>query len=67
MSWGIFPAGAELMALCDAALQGAGSVELQRNLIAPQAAAQRAARAERARAAAATKVEFFTMSREGGR
>jgi alpha-D-ribose 1-methylphosphonate 5-triphosphate synthase subunit PhnG len=64
---GHFPRRAELMALCDAALQGPERTGLHARLIVPQAAAQQASRADRARAAAATRVEFFTMSREGGR
>lgn len=63
---GHFPRRAELMALCDALLQGPDAAQVQARLVVPQAAAQRAARTDRARAAAATKVEFFTMSRETG-
>jgi alpha-D-ribose 1-methylphosphonate 5-triphosphate synthase subunit PhnG len=61
---GHFPRRAELMALCDALLQGDRGADLYQRLIAPQSAAQAAGREDRARAAAATKVEFFTMSRE---
>ncbi|KGB80718.1 MAG: phosphonate C-P lyase system protein PhnG [Pseudomonadota bacterium] len=63
---GHFPRRAELMALCDAALQGPSGAALMARLITPQQAAQRAARDDRARAAAATKVEFFTMARHAG-
>ncbi|MEX5726659.1 alpha-D-ribose 1-methylphosphonate 5-triphosphate synthase subunit PhnG [Rhodovulum iodosum] len=63
---GHFPRRAELMALADAVLQGPDGPALHAALIAPQEAAQVAARTDRARAAAATTVEFFTMSRETG-
>ncbi len=60
------PRRAELMALCDALLQGDEGPGLQRDLVEPLARAQAEARAERARAAAATRVEFFTMERNSG-
>lgn len=63
---GHFPRRAELMALADALLQGPGGPALHAALIAPQEAAQQAVRDDRARAAAATRVEFFTLARETG-
>lgn len=59
------PERAEGMALADLYLQ-AGEGALFETLIAPQMAAQNAARTDRARAAAATRVEFFTMARQSG-
>ena len=56
------PARAEAMALADLFIQ-AGEGGLLETLVAPQRAAQKARRDDRARAAAATKVEFFTMAR----
>lgn len=54
---------AELAALFDALLQGAGRSELETDLIAPLAQRQAADRSITSRKAAATKVEFFTMVR----
>lgn len=54
---------AEISALCDALLQTAAAERVQAGVIAPLAE-QRAARSDvAARKAAATKVEFFTMTR----
>jgi alpha-D-ribose 1-methylphosphonate 5-triphosphate synthase subunit PhnG len=54
---------AELAALVDAALQDPGRHDaLMRDVIAPLAAHQHAAREAQARKAAATRVEFFTMA-----
>jgi alpha-D-ribose 1-methylphosphonate 5-triphosphate synthase subunit PhnG len=54
---------AELAALADAALQDpALHAALMRDVIAPLAARQQAARDAEARRAAATRVEFFTMA-----
>jgi alpha-D-ribose 1-methylphosphonate 5-triphosphate synthase subunit PhnG len=56
-------AQAELAARLDAALQSpARAAALQAAVIAPLAEAQRAAREQRARQAAATQVQFFTMA-----
>lgn len=57
------PRHAELMALADLALQ-AGDSALMQDFVRPEAARQQALRDDRARAAAASKVEFFTMARE---
>lgn len=55
---------AELAALFDALLQDdARSAQLEATVIAPLAAARDAARAERSRKAAASRVEFFTLVR----
>lgn len=56
---------AELAAVCDALLQGGQQAALQQALIAPQRAAQAAARADTAARAAATRVDFFGMVRMG--
>ena len=53
---------AELAAALDAALQGPRHDTMQAQVIAPLAQAQAAARAETARRAAATQVQFFTMA-----
>ena len=54
---------AELAAAIDAALQDPGRRDaLQARVIAPLAAAQAQARAQTARRAAATQVQFFTMA-----
>ena len=58
---------AELMALCDALLQSeTHRSEIERRIVAPLAAAHAEARQRRAARAAATRVEFFTVAREGG-
>jgi len=54
---------AELAAVFDALLQGAGRAELEEAVIAPLARRQQDDRIEASRKAAATKVEFFTMVR----
>lgn len=54
---------AEVAALVDAIMQTADAVALQAAVIAPLAAEKAAEDATRARKAAATKVEFFTMAR----
>lgn len=59
------PPRAELMAVADIALQE-GAADLLGAFVVQEGARQRARRADRARAAAATKVEFFTLAREGG-
>ncbi|PKQ13415.1 MAG: phosphonate C-P lyase system protein PhnG [Alphaproteobacteria bacterium HGW-Alphaproteobacteria-1] len=50
-------------ALVDALLQGARADEVRATVLVPLAEAEAARRAARARKAAATKVEFFTMVR----
>jgi alpha-D-ribose 1-methylphosphonate 5-triphosphate synthase subunit PhnG len=50
-------------ALVDALMQGARAEEVRAGVLAPLAGAEAARRAARARKAAATKVEFFTMVR----
>ncbi|MGX0903805.1 alpha-D-ribose 1-methylphosphonate 5-triphosphate synthase subunit PhnG [Roseovarius sp. MBR-79] len=50
-------------ALVDALMQGARADEVRAGVLAPLAEAEAARRAARARKAAATKVEFFTMVR----
>ncbi len=58
---------AEIVALCDALLQGeAHRTEIERGVIAPLVAARDAARQRTAARTAATKVEFFTVAREAG-
>ncbi len=54
---------AEAAALIDALLQTARAAEVRRSVLDPLAAEEAARRAVRARKAAATKVEFFTMVR----
>ena len=56
-------AKAECAALIDALMQGAEANALRRAVLAPLAERQAAAHAARAEKVAATKVEFFTMSR----
>lgn len=58
-------ARAEMMALADLMLQE-GRGDLDARLLAPEAVRQAAVRDDRARAAAATQVEFFTMARQSG-
>ena len=58
-------AKAELVARFDALLQTEAGRDLLPALVGPLAAAQAAARAEIARKAAATRVEFFTLARGG--
>ena len=53
---------AELAAALDAALQGETHAAVQDRVIAPLAAAQAERRAQQARRAAATQVQFFTMA-----
>lgn len=50
-------------ALADAILQGAGAQELARAVLVPLAADEAQAESARAAAAAATRVEFFTLAR----
>jgi alpha-D-ribose 1-methylphosphonate 5-triphosphate synthase subunit PhnG len=58
---------AEIVALCDALLQGeAYRAEIERGVIAPLVAARDAARQRTAARTAATRVEFFTVAREAG-
>ena len=54
---------AQAAAIVDALLQTAQSAVMQREIIDPLKAAQDTARAAKARKAAATKVDFFTMAR----
>lgn len=54
---------AEIAALIDAAMQTANADAIRRGVLAPLSAAMEAAAAARARKAAATRVEFFTMVR----
>ena len=54
---------AEIAALCDALLQTERAEEIRAKIIAPIEATLRDAREAKARKAAATKVEFFTMTR----
>ena len=54
---------AKAAAIVDALLQTAQSTVMQREIIDPLKAAQEEARATKARKAAATKVDFFTMAR----
>ena len=56
-------AGAEAAALVDALMQTDASERLERAVLAPLEAEEAARRDARARKAAATKVEFFTMAR----
>lgn len=56
---------AELAAVCDALLQTAHAAELSTRLIAREAKRQAEERAEARRRAAATRVEFFTLTRMG--
>lgn len=57
---------AEVMALCDALLQSpAHRKAVEERVVAPLAAAQAEARQRSAARAAATRVEFFTVAREG--
>jgi alpha-D-ribose 1-methylphosphonate 5-triphosphate synthase subunit PhnG len=57
-------AHAERVAICDALLQGPRAAEVRQLVVAPLAAAEAARREARARKAAATRVEFFTLARE---
>jgi len=58
---------AEVMALCDALLQSpAHRNEIEERVVRPLAAAHAEARQRKAARAAATRVEFFTVAREGG-
>lgn len=54
---------AEAAALMDALMQTGAAGDLRRSVLAPLEAEMAAARAARARKAAATKVDFFTMVR----
>jgi alpha-D-ribose 1-methylphosphonate 5-triphosphate synthase subunit PhnG len=56
-------AKAQVAALADALMQTDAAARIRAEVIAPLAAAEADARATRARKAAATKVEFFTMVR----
>jgi alpha-D-ribose 1-methylphosphonate 5-triphosphate synthase subunit PhnG len=56
-------AHAERAALCDALMQGPRAEAVRATVIAPLAAAEAGRRAARARKAAATRVEFFTLVR----
>jgi len=56
-------AHAEQAALCDALMQTGAAAAVRARVLEPLAAAMKAARATRARKAAATKVEFFTLVR----
>jgi alpha-D-ribose 1-methylphosphonate 5-triphosphate synthase subunit PhnG len=56
-------AHAERAALCDALMQGPRAAELRAHVLAPLAAEEAERRATRARKAAATRVEFFTLAR----
>ncbi|PZX38009.1 alpha-D-ribose 1-methylphosphonate 5-triphosphate synthase subunit PhnG [Roseinatronobacter thiooxidans] len=57
---------AERAALLDALLQTSAGPELQARVLGPLQAAERAAQEARARRAAATKVDFFTLARGEG-
>ncbi|MGD1871296.1 MAG: phosphonate C-P lyase system protein PhnG [Neomegalonema sp.] len=57
---------AEISALCDALMQTKHAAALATKVLAPLAYAQSARREDAARKAAATKVEFFTMTRGEG-
>lgn len=58
---------AELMALCDALLQTeAHRSQIERGIVGPLAAVHAEQRQRKAARAAATRVEFFTVAREGG-
>jgi alpha-D-ribose 1-methylphosphonate 5-triphosphate synthase subunit PhnG len=57
-------AHAERAAICDALLQGPRADEVRRAVLEPLARAEADRRAARARKAAATRVEFFTLARE---
>lgn len=59
------PDHATAMARADLRLQE-GDSALMQGFVIPEAARQRALRDDRARAAAASRVEFFTMARESG-
>lgn len=56
-------AHARRAALCDAMMQGSAATRLQTAVLAPLMAAEVAQRTAQARKAAATRVEFFTMTR----
>ncbi|SFQ29046.1 alpha-D-ribose 1-methylphosphonate 5-triphosphate synthase subunit PhnG [Roseivivax halotolerans] len=56
-------ADAEVAALCDALMQTEDAARIRRAVIEPLRTEADAARASRARKAAATKVDFFTMVR----
>jgi alpha-D-ribose 1-methylphosphonate 5-triphosphate synthase subunit PhnG len=56
-------AHARRAALADALMQGAEAAVVRKKVLAPLAEAEAERRAARARRAAATKVEFFTMAR----
>lgn len=56
-------AHAQRAALADALMQGAEAGTVRERILAPLAEAEAARRTARARRAAATKVEFFTMAR----
>ncbi|MGG7645542.1 phosphonate C-P lyase system protein PhnG [Rhodovulum sp. YNF3179] len=56
-------AHAERAALCDALMQTDAATDLREAVLAPLAAEMAESRAARARKAAATKVDFFTMVR----
>ena len=58
---------AELMALCDALLQGSTHHDaIEEGIVGPLATAHTEQRQRKAARAAATRVEFFTVAREGG-
>jgi alpha-D-ribose 1-methylphosphonate 5-triphosphate synthase subunit PhnG len=57
-------AHAERAAVCDALLRGGRAAEVRDAVIGPLERAEAARRETRARKAAATKVEFFTLARE---
>lgn len=57
---------AERAALADALMQTPAASDVRARLLAPLAEAEEARRAARARKAAATQVEFFTMARGEG-
>lgn len=54
---------AEIAALCDALMQTDRSATIAERILAPLAQARRGREAAAAKKAAATKVEFFTMTR----
>ena len=54
---------ARLSALCDALMQTDASIHVQDRILSPLAAEEQASRDDQSRKAAATKVEFFTMTR----
>ena len=56
-------AKARIAALCDALLQGPAAASVRETVIEPMRALMAAEAADRAAAAAATQVEFFTMAR----